>query len=351
MSNSNLDQYYEILGLNPGASPGDVKQAYRNLVKIWHPDSFTAASLQKQMAEEKFKQITEAYQHLRFYQPNSPNEASNEVQPAPSPIDRTPSRPYSNKLLLVIGANVAAIVVLVFVALNYSRHQTTSSHQTTTTPEVSPSPEVTPIPQTDSAPLQPEQCCIISPTVGKNVRVFSQPSKDTFTGKRIPKGTKVSFMEEENGFLQVQLPDKSQGWVFNDQIHPCNTYLEKCSVISPTVGESARIFSRPSKNTDTGKRIPRETKVAFIIGGQQNEFAQIRLSDKGLGWVFNDQIKPCTLLEECRVVSPTVGESARIFSQPSKNADTGKRIPKDTKVSFIGGEKNEFAERHWSSKG
>jgi curved DNA-binding protein CbpA len=43
MSNSNLDQYYEILGLNPGASPGDVKQAYRNIVKIWHPDSFPAA--------------------------------------------------------------------------------------------------------------------------------------------------------------------------------------------------------------------------------------------------------------------------------------------------------------------
>jgi curved DNA-binding protein CbpA len=30
---SNIDRYYEILGLKPGASAADIKQAYRNLAK------------------------------------------------------------------------------------------------------------------------------------------------------------------------------------------------------------------------------------------------------------------------------------------------------------------------------
>ncbi|MHC5722521.1 MAG: J domain-containing protein, partial [Nostoc sp.] len=33
-----INYAYEILGLEPGASPAQVKRAYRKLVKIWHPD-------------------------------------------------------------------------------------------------------------------------------------------------------------------------------------------------------------------------------------------------------------------------------------------------------------------------
>lgn len=36
---NNINQYYEILGLKPGASQMEVKQAYRKLAKVWHPDS------------------------------------------------------------------------------------------------------------------------------------------------------------------------------------------------------------------------------------------------------------------------------------------------------------------------
>ena len=35
-----IAQFYRILELEPGASPEVVKQAYRELVKIWHPDRF-----------------------------------------------------------------------------------------------------------------------------------------------------------------------------------------------------------------------------------------------------------------------------------------------------------------------
>src|SRR3989344_4635577 len=48
--------YYEILGLQKNASKDEIKKAYKDLAKKYHPD------LNKNKdAEEKFKEISEAY--------------------------------------------------------------------------------------------------------------------------------------------------------------------------------------------------------------------------------------------------------------------------------------------------
>jgi len=65
-----LDRYYKILGLKSNASLIEVKQAYRKLAKIWHPDKFPDASPEEQQqAVEKFKEIAEAYEILKNYEP------------------------------------------------------------------------------------------------------------------------------------------------------------------------------------------------------------------------------------------------------------------------------------------
>ncbi len=51
--------YYEVLGLSKGASDADIKKAYRTLAKKYHPDVNKEAG-----AEEKFKEINEAYSVL-----------------------------------------------------------------------------------------------------------------------------------------------------------------------------------------------------------------------------------------------------------------------------------------------
>ncbi|MGH8000619.1 MAG: J domain-containing protein [Brasilonema sp.] len=75
----NINDAYSILGLKPGASPREVKQAYRKLVKIWHPDRFSHPQ-KKQEAEEKIKQINQAYNKLKSYLPSSAHPSSQTKQ-------------------------------------------------------------------------------------------------------------------------------------------------------------------------------------------------------------------------------------------------------------------------------
>lgn len=56
---STTRDYYEILGLAKGVSDEEVKKAYRQLVMKHHPDRVPQE--QKKEAEEKFKEISEAY--------------------------------------------------------------------------------------------------------------------------------------------------------------------------------------------------------------------------------------------------------------------------------------------------
>lgn len=59
-----VEKYYEILGLEPHASAPEVKAAYRDLAKVWHPDRFTHDPRLQQKAQEKLKEINDAYQQL-----------------------------------------------------------------------------------------------------------------------------------------------------------------------------------------------------------------------------------------------------------------------------------------------
>jgi len=61
--------YYEILGVQKGASVDDIKKAYRSLALKYHPDRVTPDK--KKEAEEKFKEISESYAVLSDSQKRS----------------------------------------------------------------------------------------------------------------------------------------------------------------------------------------------------------------------------------------------------------------------------------------
>ena len=65
MYQEDKSKYYQILGVQKGASADELKKAYFKLVKEHHPDRYTNSSeSEKKYHEDKMKQINEAYDKL-----------------------------------------------------------------------------------------------------------------------------------------------------------------------------------------------------------------------------------------------------------------------------------------------
>lgn len=59
-------EFYAILDLLPGATAEEVKAAYIDLVKVWHPDRFQGESSRlREKADKKLQEINAAYERLR----------------------------------------------------------------------------------------------------------------------------------------------------------------------------------------------------------------------------------------------------------------------------------------------
>ena len=58
-----MKNYYDLLGINQDASQEEIDKHFRFLANAYHPDKFPSKN-QKELAEEEFKKINEAYQVL-----------------------------------------------------------------------------------------------------------------------------------------------------------------------------------------------------------------------------------------------------------------------------------------------
>jgi hypothetical protein len=72
-----FDRNYRILGLRPGASKEEVKNAYRDLAQVWHPDRFSHSPRLQKKAQENLKRINAAFEALKDYDP--PPEAARQM--------------------------------------------------------------------------------------------------------------------------------------------------------------------------------------------------------------------------------------------------------------------------------
>jgi hypothetical protein len=84
---TDLSKAYELLGVKPGVSSRELKAAHRDLAKVWHPDRFVHDPRLQEKAQEKLKEINEAYELI-----------SSGKTPRPAPPPRASEPVYSASL-------------------------------------------------------------------------------------------------------------------------------------------------------------------------------------------------------------------------------------------------------------
>jgi len=107
--------YYRVLEIREGASTAELRSAYRRLAKRYHPDAHPNDS----QAEQRFKEISEAYAVLRDPAKRRQYDRSRGIESAPSrqePVREpvrpraTPSREHLLRRLTRAGRRVADLV-------------------------------------------------------------------------------------------------------------------------------------------------------------------------------------------------------------------------------------------------
>lgn len=81
-----------ILELPPSATREDVRRAYRELAKVWHPDRFQGDERLRQKAEGKLKDINEAYRVLQQWSGNNKPNTTHPQDKGPTATER-PAQP------------------------------------------------------------------------------------------------------------------------------------------------------------------------------------------------------------------------------------------------------------------
>lgn len=124
MRNEDYLAHYRTLGLRTGCTWGELRDEYRSLMQRWHPDRFPADSPERAAAEDKVKQVTQAFAALaRFFRRHGslplassgpPNRA--DADPAPNasanpafrrPDVRRPRRVPTSAFIALSGVAVA----------------------------------------------------------------------------------------------------------------------------------------------------------------------------------------------------------------------------------------------------
>ena len=107
-------QCLQVLGLSAGASKDEIKQAYHDMVKVWHPDRFAHDPRLQKQAEEKLKLINEAHDLLMSSRVQASRPTARSAQPTHPAAQSRRSRPKNRDW---ITPAVSFIVLLTAIAI------------------------------------------------------------------------------------------------------------------------------------------------------------------------------------------------------------------------------------------
>ncbi|MBN3944480.1 DnaJ domain-containing protein [Nostoc sp. NMS9] len=126
----NLEQCYQVLGISSDASVDEIKQAYKDLVQVWHPDRYAHNPRLQRKAEAELKAINSAYEIImeslasgrtvrkttNFYKNDSYNTQVSEPEPVVEVKTNLQSKVKSwinkNKWILITGTGASVLIFL-----------------------------------------------------------------------------------------------------------------------------------------------------------------------------------------------------------------------------------------------
>lgn len=90
-----LQRDYALLEVEPGAPPEEVRRAYLDLVKVWHPDRFPNDPRLTAKADQRLMEINLAYERLRG--DATTNRVCDDLAGAPAAHEAAPSSVHASE--------------------------------------------------------------------------------------------------------------------------------------------------------------------------------------------------------------------------------------------------------------
>ena len=107
-----LSKAYDLLGVKPGVSNRELKAAHRDLAKVWHPDRFLHDPRLQEKAQEKLKEINEAYELLISGKTPRPSRSAETVYTPPQRRRTNGSQWIAVPLLIFVAVFAVTITLL-----------------------------------------------------------------------------------------------------------------------------------------------------------------------------------------------------------------------------------------------
>lgn len=105
-----FEQSLRVLGLAPDATEQAIKEAYRDLVKVWHPDRFGSDARLRAKAQEKLQEVNAAFEQLRGYRPPDSRPSRETAPPVEVPQPAVVYRAkYELTNALLLSLSLAAL--------------------------------------------------------------------------------------------------------------------------------------------------------------------------------------------------------------------------------------------------
>src|SRR5947207_13147692 len=111
-----------ILEIERGASLAEIKQAYRDQTKVWHPDRFSNDIRLKNKAEEKLKRINLAYRRLCGLCSYEPRMLNHPTEPCDWRIALFALRRAFRRSMIVIPKRFWLSMTKAFILINIFYH-------------------------------------------------------------------------------------------------------------------------------------------------------------------------------------------------------------------------------------